>query len=176
MFRVCKQCGKFKEESDFPMHSKGKLRAICKECYNRNQTFSRDNKKNNERNKLYYQSHKSEIIERTKEWGKNNREKRRKAVRDMRERRRMEIQEYKTSVGCLICGEKDPACLDFHHLNSSEKENNIAELVLSRKRMEEEIKKCVVLCSNCHRKLHFYGEEHFPEILNVKKNKTKSTV
>lgn len=45
MLRVCKQCGKFKEESDFPIHSKGKLRAICKECYNKNQTLSRDKKK-----------------------------------------------------------------------------------------------------------------------------------
>ena len=168
MLKLCKQCGNLKEESDFPIHSKGKLRAICKECYNKNQTLSRNKEKSREKSKLYYQAHKSEVIKRTKEWGRNNKEKRRKMVQDMRERRRIEVQEYKTSMGCFICGEKDPACLDFHHLDSSEKKDNVAELLLSRKRMEEEIKKCIVLCSNCHRKLHFYGEEYFPEISNIK--------
>lgn len=42
---------------------------------------------------------------------------------------------------CKQCGKFKE---EFHHLDSSEKEDNIAELVLSRKRMEEEMKKCKV--------------------------------
>jgi hypothetical protein len=59
--------------------------------------------------------------------------------------------EYKKSKGCCLCGESDPACLDFHHLDSEEKEFEIAQLTLSKSKMEEEIRKCVVICSNCHR-------------------------
>lgn len=67
MLKLCKQCGNLKEESDFPIHSKGKLRAICKECYNKNQTLSRNKEKSREKSKLYYKAHKSEVIKRTKE-------------------------------------------------------------------------------------------------------------
>ena len=33
----------------------------------------------------------------------------------------------KKKNGCCICGEKDPACLDFHHLK--DKEANISDLI-----------------------------------------------
>ena len=67
------------------------------------------------------------------------------------------IKTYSDSVkqeGCKVCGEKEICTLDYHHL--SDKEENVAKLLRggSLKRVKEEIKKCVVLCSNCHRKLH----------------------
>lgn len=33
-----------------------------------------------------------------------------------------EIVDSFKSKGCIICGEKETACLDFHHLNPSEKD------------------------------------------------------
>lgn len=59
-------------------------------------------------------------------------------------------------VRCIVCGEKDIACLDFHHLK--DKEFNISNEIrnLSIENLKKEINKCVVLCSNCHRKLHYY--------------------
>lgn len=50
----------------------------------------------------------------------------------------------------------DIACLDFHHLK--DKEFNISNEIrnLSIENLKKEINKCVVLCSNCHRKLHYY--------------------
>lgn len=59
------------------------------------------------------------------------------------------------SVGCRFCPEDDVCCLDFHHLVSEEKENCIARLTAhSIETIQKEIEKCVVICSNCHRKLH----------------------
>ena len=56
---------------------------------------------------------------------------------------------------CLICGEKEPICLDFHHINPEEKSFTIAKhQSLGKEKLLAEIKKCVCLCSNCHRKVH----------------------
>jgi len=66
------------------------------------------------------------------------------------------IQLQKTK--CEQCGENHPGVLDFHHINPEEKEINIGLAVIygwSIKRLAKEIEKCVVLCSNCHRKLHW---------------------
>ncbi len=60
------------------------------------------------------------------------------------------------SKGCKVCGENHPACLDFHHRDPSLKLFNIGVSFgsYSIKKMKEEIAKCDVICSNCHRKLH----------------------
>ena len=68
------------------------------------------------------------------------------------------INTIKTSKGCSYCGETDFACLDFHHMG--EKESEIARAIhngWSKERLLKEINKCIVICSNCHRKLHYYG-------------------
>lgn len=58
-------------------------------------------------------------------------------------------------VGCKLCPENDIDCLDFHHVNPTEKEDTISTLVWSSTPiLVAEIAKCVVLCANCHRKLH----------------------
>lgn len=54
--------------------------------------------------------------------------------------------------GCVICGDTRIEALDFHHLNPAEKEHNVTKI--GRKKMLEEIKKCVVLCASCHRVEH----------------------
>lgn len=57
--------------------------------------------------------------------------------------------------GCSVCDEKEHCCLEFHHLNPSEKDYNVASMIgLSLTSLAKEINKCVVLCSNCHKKVH----------------------
>lgn len=66
-------------------------------------------------------------------------------------------KEWKTSQSCKVCGEDEEACLDFHHLDPSTKEDAVANLIgkaHSIEKIKKEIAKCVVLCANCHRKLH----------------------
>ncbi len=67
------------------------------------------------------------------------------------------FQDYKKNLKCERCPENHIACLEFHHLNPKEKEVSIGNAInrWSIKRILEEIKKCSVLCSNCHRKEHY---------------------
>lgn len=57
---------------------------------------------------------------------------------------------------CVHCGyNKSRAALDFHHLDSTKKDFTIAaRLTSSLKTLAKEIKKCILLCANCHRELH----------------------
>ena len=64
--------------------------------------------------------------------------------------------EKKSNLKCLKCGENHISCLEFHHKDPNEKEYNVSALKnRSHKKLLEEMKKCIVLCSNCHRKLHW---------------------
>lgn len=66
-------------------------------------------------------------------------------------------QDFKRGLVCEYCGEDHPAALDFHHDNPAEKEGNVSTLVANENKTKllEEVAKCRVLCSNCHRKLHY---------------------
>lgn len=91
-------------------------------------------------------------------WRKANPEKCRAAFTRWASALRDEIRTYKAD-GCIECGETDPVVLDFHHLG--DKSFTIGSSIsISRGRQKtlSEIKKCVVLCSNCHRRLHARGK------------------
>lgn len=68
---------------------------------------------------------------------------------------RYKVAKIKSERGCSLCGETDSRCLAFHHHND-DKEDTVSNLVgqgASWKRIENEMAKCQVLCSNCHMKL-----------------------
>ncbi len=65
------------------------------------------------------------------------------------------FNELKSKLKCEECGENHPACLDFHHIDGRESINRCISRMswcCKRERVIEEIKKCKVLCANCHRK------------------------
>lgn len=78
-----------------------------------------------------------------------------------RKKQRKESKEFvhkARSGGCERCDENHPACLDFHHRNPDEKEFSLRDVhsqKYSLERIQKEIDKCEVLCSNCHRKEHW---------------------
>jgi hypothetical protein len=91
------------------------------------------------------------------EFYKNNSVAEYKRIKTRRNELRIWLDEYKSKLACSICGENHPACLDFHHRDSKTKDfspGNIRGWGWGRERVLQEIDKCVVLCSNCHRKLH----------------------
>lgn len=57
------------------------------------------------------------------------------------------------SCFCVDCGESDPVVLDFDHVEG-EKVASVSKLfrAASKERIQAELAKCEVRCSNCHRK------------------------
>ena len=78
-----------------------------------------------------------------------------------RKRREREAKDYaweiKETHGCSDCIERDPACLVFHHIDPSKKKASIHKLYkYGLNTVRKEIKKCKLLCANCHMKFHYY--------------------
>lgn len=91
-------------------------------------------------------------------WYAKNRESEIAHVMRRKKEIRLWFQVTKQNLKCTKCGENHPATLEFHHLLDEKKDRAISKMVddgLSKERILEEIRKCVVLCSNCHRKLHY---------------------
>ena len=63
--------------------------------------------------------------------------------------------EYKGG-SCIICGyNKCNAALEFHHLDPNEKDFEISsKLTSSWEKIQQELDKCILVCSNCHGEIH----------------------
>jgi len=69
-------------------------------------------------------------------------------------------------IGCQACHGDLPAyCLDFHH--TEDKDKCIADMTIHNiLKLTNELCKCVLVCSNCHRQIH-RGDIKCPsELLN----------
>lgn len=91
--------------------------------------------------KSYYLKNREQCIEESKE-----------RVKILRARNYEFIREYKRTHACVDCGFSDPRALDFDHVKG-DKIKEISRLVYSSslKRLQTEIDKCEMRCSNCHR-------------------------
>ncbi len=98
--------------------------------------------KNREYQKKHYSQKKEYYIQKAKE---------------SKLRVKTEYENYKRTLKCEICGENHPATLDFHHKEPDQKEFIVSKTICrwSWSSVKKEIDKCIVLCSNCHRKLHY---------------------
>jgi Zn finger protein HypA/HybF involved in hydrogenase expression len=66
------------------------------------------------------------------------------------------IQFKNESNGCNKCGEKRYYLLDFHHIDPKTKLFQISQGGSKGwNKIEEEIKKCLLLCKNCHTDFHY---------------------
>lgn len=99
-------------------------------------------RKQAEYSKAYYEKNRSKVIA--------------SVARNKKANRRW-FNAFKSTLKCTNCGENHPATLDFHHVIHDKRHRKVNDLVSdghARQRIMEEIGKCVVLCSNCHRKHH----------------------
>ena len=69
--------------------------------------------------------------------------------------RRKWFYDIKAELKCERCGFDHPAALDFHHKDPTQKSFGIsANKHIDKEKVLDEIKKCEVLCANCHRVEH----------------------
>jgi hypothetical protein len=138
--KKCSKCGIEKDECEFFFKNKNKnlLHTTCKVCKREIDRLSYLNNNNNRKIKIKEQR----VINRglSKDYIKN----------------------LKQNSKCSKCGDERWYVLDFHHLNDDSKIENISKLANmgATKKIEEELKKCVILCSNCHRELHHFEREN----------------
>lgn len=131
--KKCAKCGIEKNVEDFnkSSSSKDKLQSWCSLCVK-------------ERSRIHYLANQEKI--------------KAKNIQYKQEIRKWWF-DYKSTLKCERCDENHPATLDFHHLDPSKKEYEVSQMItarfLSKEAILNEMKKCIVLCSNCHRKLHF---------------------
>lgn len=97
-----------------------------------------------------------------KEYGRNWYERHKDEVIERKKQRQQEIwnwfRGYKSTLRCMDCGIRHPAVLQFHHRDRTEKSFTISSVVsraTSIKQITREIKKCDVVCVNCHAKRHW---------------------
>jgi hypothetical protein len=100
--------------------------------------------------------------EKQKEWKKEHYRQNKEVYNDKQRLRRQNIKKLVDSLkeSCFICGENDKACIDFHHIDSSEKNFEIGDVnnhKWSDEKIINEIAKCICLCANHHRLLHYYN-------------------
>lgn len=133
--QVCKACDENKSITEYHWRkdtkSNGGYRYVCKECACK-------------RAKESYQRNKESAKARCA-----------KAAKTRILERRKYVYNYLKSHSCIECGEDDPRCLDFDHIDQEDKDLAISRAIWnnwSMDRLINEINKCRILCSNCHRK------------------------
>ena len=80
------------------------------------------------------------------------------SVSDYRRNRKLNLIKASGNQCCICSYKRAISALEFHHINPEEKENNISRMTSNNYQLDkvyEEIKKCVVLCANCHREFHY---------------------
>lgn len=109
-----------------------------------------------ETGKAYYEENKEEILTRQKERYPLIKEKKAKESKQRYHTKRQIISEHKNL--CAICGDTREHVLVFHHKNPKEKKFSIAGHNRSTVNLLAEIKKCIVLCNNCHHEFHHFDK------------------
>jgi hypothetical protein len=126
--KTCSKCNLPKEDTDFNWKSKSKgiRHSACNECQGK-------------AGKAHY---------------KNNSEDYKRRAREYRVKLQERFAEWLSDKSCVDCGESDPVVLDCDHVSGTKK-FGISDMIKDSRSWEsilEELSKCEVRCSNCHRK------------------------
>lgn len=132
--KTCAKCEKQKPLSDFHKQEGGRygLQSECKKCKHKYR-------------KIYLIKNKDNV----------NKQRRKRG-----DKHKKQLIAYKGGK-CQICGYNDCiAALDFHHVKR-EKKFDIGRGggCYSLRKLKEEVDKCILVCSNCHRKIHYMEDK-----------------
>ena len=132
MTKVCTKCFEEKPIEDFPWKNniRNKRHAVCKTC----------------------------TAKRSNDWYQENKEGHIKNVRVNTKGYRLEARQYiwgyLSTHPYVDCGETDPVVLEFDHVRG----NKVADVTAivghgyAKEKIIEEIEKCDIRCTNCHRR------------------------
>lgn len=126
----CRKCNIEKDIEEFYFKTdRGKYDTMCKKCH-----------------RVYRKEHYRKNTEYYKNKQKRNRNK------YFTENKKIILESLKT--GCVDCGEKNIITLQFDHIEGYDKKMEISKMVSSYhpNTVKDEIKKCEVVCANCHLK------------------------
>jgi hypothetical protein len=141
--KYCLECSPFNQHNTLSLeHFKGDLKR-CKTCFEflpLSEFYSRGGKRKHEYVSQCKECARKRLIQ-------NGRDLKAKCV------------EYKGGK-CELCGyDKCMAALDFHHTDPTQKDFSVSHSfyggVKDMQRIKKEIDKCLLVCSNCHRGLHY---------------------
>lgn len=87
---------------------------------------------------------------------------RKKRLKNSHNRRKKEKREYAKSEmrergGCYFCGLEDYVCIEWHHTQPENKNNEVSTLIgggFSLEKVKNELEKCEPVCANCHKRIH----------------------
>ena len=104
-----------------------------------------------------------------KEYSRNhylaNQEETKQRTKEAKAKLKEEWYAFKSTLKCAHCGFNHVAAMDFHHEDPKTKLGNVHEFISNGQfaKAYEEIKKCIVLCANCHR-IHHHKEKKNPAL------------
>ena len=131
--KICTKCGKEKLLEEFYFRNKelNKRRSDCKICCEVNRN-----------SKEHYEKYKDEYKLRNK-----NRKKR------LVNENVNQLLTYLETHHCVDCGESNPIVMEFDHLDPTRKLFSISTMMhdYTWEQIMVEIKKCEVVCANCHK-------------------------
>jgi hypothetical protein len=135
--KVCTKCGEQKPLTEYFVkdNATGRLHAQCKLCYKAHR-------------KNYYAAH-------YKKYGDKYRFRAKIRHHKIKQELHCKMLDFLIDKACEICGENDLRVLDFDHLEPNQKKFGIAQAMtygMPWEKIETEIKKCRILCANCHRR------------------------
>jgi 5-methylcytosine-specific restriction endonuclease McrA len=132
--RECSKCKVPKSLNDFYLDKRSPTgrRYDCKECH---KTFGKNKYHQDEK---YRQQHIA---------------KRKNTARNRRKKHQLQLMQILAQSGCIACGERDPIVLDFDHIANKEFGISVAlRRGIRWSAIVQELQKCQILCSNCHRR------------------------
>lgn len=129
--KKCTDCKQEKQTEQFPFDkSRNRYLSVCKSCTSRRtQGYRKDN------------------LSKWKQYDKNKHLK----IKEV-------VNEWKIQ-GCSKCGDKRHYVIDAHHLDPTKKDYAIGDAATSPNKIQLELKKCIPLCSNCHREFHYQEKQ-----------------
>lgn len=126
----CSVCCQEKDEESFNWKNRaqGRRASACRICWGKQRLQS-------------YQKNRADVIAK------------------VRQRSRANVDRYhawKATLKCSLCPESESVCLDLHHVDPAEKEFALSAAIasLSWDKLMAEVAKCIVVCKNCHAKIH----------------------